>query len=187
MVQPTMTSVCDTAIRADAGLDRSGDVINWYAVRVRSRCEKMASIALAARGYDVCSATVPCRRMWSDRIKEVELPLFPGYIFAQFAAGDRRSILMAPGTASVVGFGGIPYPAEDSEIEAIRRITESSAATRSCPFLTVGSRVRVGKGPLKGVEGILTKVKNQNCLVVSVTILQRSVAVELDDSIVVPV
>jgi len=162
------------------------EIHRWFAVRVRSRCEKAAAAALEGRDIEVCAAVSLQRRMWSDRTKLLEVPLFPGYIFAFFDSLRRQTVLTSPGVISIVGFGAELCPVDDGEIAAIQAILRSNAGARSWPFLRVGDRVRVKHGVLTGAEGILIRVKAQWRLIVSVALLQRSVAVEMDEAMVEP-
>lgn len=159
----------------------------WFAVRVRSRFEKTCSTYLRARGLDEFSALYRARRRWSDRYKEVELPLFPGYVFCRFDPAERLPILCAPGVVSILSFGGDPYPVEDAEIQAIRAVIDSGLPARPWPFLKTGQRVRVNYGALRDVEGVVQDLKNECRLVISVTLLQRSVSVEIDREWICPV
>lgn len=154
---------------------------NWFAVRVRSRCEKLTAQDLANRGYEVCSACAPQRRVWADRIRTVEMPMFPGYVFARFDPAEGTSILNGAGVVSIVGFESRYCPVDDSEIEALRIVSQSGAAVVRELRMQTGARVRVTHGPLRGLEGVLVQIKNQHRLVVSVSLLHRSVAVEIDD------
>ena len=126
---------------------------------------------------------LPCYRLrsrWSDRDKEIERPLFPGYLFCRFDPYDRLPVLSTPGVVHIVGLGKMPIPVEEREVEAVRVLVRSGLSARPHPFLQVGNRVVIERGPLAGVEGTLTKVKNAHRIVVSVTLLQRSVSAEID-------
>jgi transcription antitermination factor NusG len=141
----------------------------------------VASATLRGKGYEDFLPLYPSRRRWSDRIKELELPLFPGYLFCRFDVSDRlMPILTTPGVIGIVGAGKTPIPVGDEEIESIRAILRSGLAAQPCSFLGIGSRVYVERGPLAGVEGIVTSTDKVYRLVVSVDLLQRSVAVEID-------
>ncbi|MGH9759465.1 MAG: transcription termination/antitermination protein NusG, partial [Blastocatellia bacterium] len=120
------------------------------------------------------------RKQWSDRVKEAEAPLFPGYIFCRFDPYDRLPILQTPGVIQVVGYNRIPAPVDEDEIRTIQALAESGVPNRPCPFLAIGERVRITAGPLCGLEGILTELKGNHRLILSVTLLQRSVAAEID-------
>ena len=156
----------------------------WYGVRTRSNHEKVAATVLSAKGFENYLPSYRVRRRWSDRTVETTLPLFPGYVFCRFDAASRFPIVSTPGVVSIVGFGDSPAPIADIEIEAIQAVLHSGFAAEPCPFLTEGQRVRIKHGPLQNVEGILLKKKADWRLVVSVTMLQRSVAVELGSEFV---
>jgi transcription antitermination factor NusG len=120
-------------------------------------------------------------------VKQLDLPLFPGYLFCRFDVCDRLPILSTPGVIDIAGAGKTAVPVADEEIEAIRAILRSGLAAQPWPFLRVGSRVYVERGPLAGVEGIITNTDKVYCLVVSVSLLQRSVGVEIDREWVRPI
>src|SRR6266853_1113341 len=101
------------------------DNFKWFALRVRSRCEKLAARDLANKGYEVYPASAPQRRVWVDRIRTVEMPMFPGYIFARFDPSHGSKVLTAAGIVSIVGFGTRYCPVEDAEIEALRIVSRS--------------------------------------------------------------
>jgi transcription antitermination factor NusG len=140
----------------------------------------LVSTTLRGKGYQEFFPLYCSRRRWSDRIKKVELPLFPGYLFCQFDESDRLPILTTPGVIGIVGAGKIPIPVDDDEIEAIRAILRSGLAAQPWPSLRVGSKVYIERGPLAGLEGIITNTDKVYRLIVSVSLLQRSVAVEID-------
>ena len=146
----------------------------------------MAS-ALLAKGYEGFLPLYRCKRRWSDRIKEIELPLFDGYMFCRFDVMRRLPILVTPGVIRVVGIANNPTPVDEDEIAAIFSIVMAGAQAEPHPYLLVGQRVRIDRGTLSGVEGILLAEKKPARLVVSVTLLQRSVAVEIDEAWVSPV
>jgi transcription antitermination factor NusG len=117
----------------------------------------------------------------------MELPLFPGYVFSRFRAFDRTPILKTPSVISVVGIGPIPTPIDEREIAAIQQIVASGFGLSPHPFLQIGQHVRVNSGSLYGLEGIIADVRKRDHLIVSVTMLQRSVAVEIDSAWVTPI
>jgi transcription termination/antitermination protein NusG len=159
----------------------------WYALQVRARCEKVVASTLASKGYEGYLPLYSQRNRWSDRIKEIQLPLFAGYLFCRFDVNKRLPILVTPGVMRVVGIGGTPYPVEEHEIQALQAITLSQLQAEPWSYLNIGQKVRIELGSLAGVEGILAGVKGSSKLVVSVSLLKRSVAVEIDESWVVPV
>jgi transcription antitermination factor NusG len=162
------------------------DTLKWFAVRVRSRHEKLAAKDLALRGIEAESACAPVRRAWADRVRTVEMPIFPGYIFARFDVAQSNQVLRSAGVVSIVGFGREYCPIEESEMQAVRIVVASGVDVLSDARLCPGTRVRVLTGALKGLEGVLEEVKNERRLVVSVSLLQRSIAVELTNMMVEP-
>jgi transcription antitermination factor NusG len=153
----------------------------WYALQIRSRLGHIASATLRRKGFEEFLPMYRSRRRWSDRIKEVALPLFPGYLFCRFDPNDRLvPVLTTPGVIGILGAGKVPIPVAEEEIGAVWSIVRSGLAAHPCPFLRVGSMIYIEHGPLRGLEGIITKANKVNRLVVSVTLLQRSVAVEID-------
>ena len=156
----------------------------WFAIQVRTRHEMGNADHLQAIGYESFLPLYKVRRLWSDRIKHVDSPLFPDYIFCRFNSQNWLPILKSPGVIRVVGYNRIPIPIEDFEIEAIRTLGASGLPNQPWPFPKVGDRVRIESGPLRGVEGILVEFKNRQQFVVSVTLLQRSVAVQIESSCV---
>jgi transcription antitermination factor NusG len=159
----------------------------WFAVRVRSNHEHTASVHLVDRGYEEFAPSYTVERRWSDRKKEIEQFLFPGYVFCRFNPENRLPVLSVPGVVGVVGCGKIPAPIPDYEIERIRRMVQSGLLVSPWPFLEAGQTVLIERGPLTGVEGILEEVKGKCRLVVSVNLLRRSVSAEVDRHWVRPV
>jgi transcription antitermination factor NusG len=153
---------------------------SWYAIRVRSRFEQAVSTALRGKGYEDYLPVYRSRRRWSDRSKDLELPLFPGYLFCRFDVQVRLPILTTPGVISIVGTGRAPVAICDQEIDAIQAVIRSGLHVQPWPQLVVGSRVVIEEGPLKGLEGVAMDVKKKYRLFVSVPLLQRSVSVEID-------
>jgi transcription antitermination factor NusG len=140
----------------------------------------LASVGLEHKGLEPFLPVYRSRRRWSDRTVEIDQPLFPGYVFCRFDAQKRLPVMTSPGVVSIVGFANQPAPIPDQEIEAVRTVLNSGLAAEPHPFLREGQRVRVTHGSLKDLEGILIKKKADWRLVVSITMLQRSVSVELD-------
>lgn len=153
---------------------------NWYAVRTRHQHEKVVARILEYRDFEVFLPLYKARRRWVDRIKEISVPLFSGYLFVRDVRDRWLQILTAAGVSSVVGCGGQPAAIPVSEIEVVRRIVESTLRVEPHPFLKSGDWVRVKHGPLEGVEGILIRKKGIARLVLSVKLLGKSAAVEVD-------
>jgi transcription antitermination factor NusG len=141
----------------------------------------MASASLRGKGYEELLPLYRTSRRWSDRVKQIDLPLFPGYLFCRFDPANRTlPILTTPGVIGIVGAGKTPVAVADHEIDAVRRMIGSGLAAQPWPYLGVGSLVYMEAGPLAGLEGTVTNIDKVCRLVVSVPLLQRSVAVEID-------
>jgi len=158
----------------------------WYALYVRSHFERVTEQCLRGKGYRAFSPFCQILRKRSDRTKKLELPLFPSYVFCSFDANQRLPILTTPGVVNVVGAGNVPEPVRLSEIESIQKVAESGRAVQPWPFLREGQKVRIDAGPLSGTEGVLLRVKDALHLVVSITLLQRSIAIVVDQESVLP-
>ena len=154
----------------------------WFAILVRTNREKTANLLLENAGYECLLPISKYMRRWSDRMKEVEVPLFPGYLFCRMNPHNRLPVLMTPGVIQIVGVGTTPIPVEEGEIAAIQRVGKSGLSTMPWPYLEVGDAVRIEDGPLRGMNGLIVKIKSGLKLVLSVSLLQRSVAVEVDRS-----
>lgn len=126
------------------------------------------------------------RRRWSDRVKIIDLPLFPRYVFSRFGFESRLKVLRISKVVSIVGFGGTPTPISEEEIDLVKRLA-SQDRVMPWPFLRVGERVRICAGALSGVEGVLVREKAAHRVVINVEILQRAVAVELERGMLEPV
>jgi transcription antitermination factor NusG len=172
---------------AESAPIQAGEPLPWFAVMVRPGHEKFASRALSNRGYEEFMPLYRTRRRWSDRIKEVQLALFPGYLFCRFDPQNRLPILTAPGVFGIISFSGIPHPIDDAEVSRVKALVRDGKNPQPWPYLKAGQRVLIGSGPLTGVEGILIHFKNEYRLVASVTLLQRSVSVEIDADCVTPI
>src|SRR5947208_10499662 len=161
--------------------------LRWFAVQVKSTHEKRVTSLLQYQTYECFLPFYTSRRRWSDRIKSVELPLFPGYVFTRFTPADRIPILKTPSVISIVGIGGIPAPIDECEIAAIQRAVASGFGLSPHPFLQIGQRVRINGGSLYGLEGHISDVRKGDRVILSVTMLQRSVAVDVDSAWVTPI
>lgn len=157
----------------------SPDGFSWYALKVRTRSEPLAVSALRNRGYDPFCPTYPERRRYSDRMKTIDNVAFPGYLFCRFDPRNRISVISSQAIEYIVGSGGMPVPIPDREISDIR--CALAAGARPAPYSRTGQRVRVEYGVLAGVEGVLARVANTGRLIISVDLLQRSVALHIDE------
>ena len=154
--------------------------LGCFAIYTKHQHEKLAARSLAYKGFEVFLPLYTAVRQWSDRTKELSLPLFPCYLFLRRGLEQRLSILTTPGVQGLVGFAGVAAIIPDVEIEALRRSIARSARVEPHPFLKCGDWVRVKCGPLEGIEGILVRNKSQFRLVLSVELVQKSAAVEVD-------
>jgi transcription antitermination factor NusG len=162
-------------------------LLPWYAIRVRSKFEKIVSTALSGKGYQEFVPLYRSRRKWSDRSMDLDLPLFPGYLFCRLDVQKRLPILTTPGVISIVGTGKVPVSIPEQEIEAIQTVINSGLNVVPWPRLAVGTKVVIEEGPLQGLEGVTLAVDKKYRLLVSVPLLQRSVSVEIDREWVRPV
>ena len=160
--------------------------ILWYALRVKPRCENLADVHLQSKGYETFLPTYSVKTKWSDRIKTTRTPLFPGYMFCRFEINARLPILITPGVQFVVGAGRTPLAVDEEEIAAVRQIAISGQTMQPWPYLKAGDPVEIDRGPLEGLRGVLVRIQDVDRLVVSVSLLMRSVAVELDSRSVKP-
>ncbi|MBV8847800.1 MAG: hypothetical protein JO307_33715 [Bryobacterales bacterium] len=156
----------------------------WFALQIRHSHHFIVPALLTAKGYEILAPVYRCRRRWSDRIKELDAPLFPGYVFCRFDPGSHSAVpvVTTPGVLKILSFAGKPAPIDEKEIESVRLAAQYGLSPRPCQYPSIGSSVRVVLGPLAGVEGILTRIKNKELLVISVSMLQRSISVEIERS-----
>lgn len=159
----------------------------WWALYTRHQHEKVIADALTAKGFDVLLPLYQSVSRWKDRRKTLSLPLFPCYLFIRGGLDRRLQVVTTPGVIMVLSRGDQVAIIPDSEIEALRRVIDGFRNVAPHPFLHCGDRVRVTRGPLAGIEGILTRKKNLFRLVLSVEMLVQSVAVEIDATDVEPV
>ena len=152
----------------------------WYALHVQTRYEKVVSMSLRTRGFEEFLPVYASTRRWSDRLQKVEMPLFPGYVFSRFDVNHRLPILTIPGVINIIGVGKLPHPVDDEEMNALQIVAGSGLLLEPWPFLREGQRIRIQDGPLRNVEGVLSEIGDRGKLVISVTLLQRSVAVTID-------
>jgi transcription antitermination factor NusG len=170
-----MAAVCPDA------MSYSNETIHeWFAAQVWSGRERHCATHLRVRGYEVFLPCYTERRRWSDRVKVIERALFAGYVFCRSEADVLAQVITAPGVIRIVGDGQRPLPIPTDEIESIQRIVASGVAATPWPFMHEGQHVRIDVGPLRGTHGRILRTKTDHRLIVSISLLQRSVAVELD-------
>ena len=153
---------------------------SWYALTVKPRHERTGSQYLRESGFEEFSPVYRARRRWSDRHKELETCLFPGYVFCRFSHEQRLRVLRIPGITSIVGFARTPVPVPDAEIAAIQAMLKSGYRVEPWPYLHAGERVLIQQGCLVGLGGTLVREKDCWRVIVNVELLQRSIAVEID-------
>jgi len=159
----------------------------WYVTYTCPRHEKYVAQQLIERNIGSFLPLYTSVRRWKDRRKRLELPLFPGYVFVQMTDRNRLDILRLPGVVQIVSFQGKPAPVPLAEIEALRRGVIGSVVVHPHPYLQVGRRVRIVNGPMAGIEGIFVRRKDQVRIVISISLIQRSVAMEIGEADVEPV
>ena len=152
----------------------------WYAAYTSANHEKRAAAHLDARGVEYFFPTYSSLRRWKDRRVQLELPLFPGYVFVRVSVDDQLRVLEVPGVARFVGFNGRPCSLPELEIERLRAGIAYPLRIVPHPYLTVGSRVRVKRGPLEGLEGVLLRRKKHCRVVLSLELIARSVSIEIN-------
>jgi transcriptional antiterminator NusG len=177
----TMRELCP-----DAG--READPRQWFALTVKHQHERRVEEVLRGAGVDTFVPLYRARRQWSDRVKDLQAPLFPGYIFSRFPWRDRARIMSMPGVVRIVGFAGLPTPVTEQEIDGVRAALASKLPLGPWPYLLeAGRRVRIEHGPLRGLEGTLLREAGCLRLVLGVELLQRSLAVEVDPEMLAPI
>ena len=152
---------------------------SWYALHVRSRFERHVRKNLELKGCETFVPTYEPIRRWSGPVKPLALPLFPNYVFCRLDLNSRLPVLMTPGVNFIVGAGKNPVPADMEEIAAVRHVAASGLNVRPHPYVNAGEVARIKAGPLEGLTGIVLRAKGCDRLIVSISILMRSVGVEI--------
>jgi transcription antitermination factor NusG len=159
----------------------------WYAAYTSAHCEKKTAAEILRRGVESFLPLYRSVRRWSDRRVELDLPLFPGYVFVRLALQDRLKVLQVPGVARLVGFGGSPVALPEEQIAVLRAGLGGRSSATPHPYLQLGRRVRIVRGPLCGASGILIRKKSVYRVVLSLDLIMRSVAVEVDSTDIQPI
>jgi transcription antitermination factor NusG len=159
----------------------------WYAVYTCARHEKRVAEQLAGRAVQHFLPLYGSSRRWQDRRVHLQLPLFPSYVFVRIPMRERMRVLEVPGVVHLVSVNGLPVPIPDQEMERLRMGLSGSPRVKPHPFLTVGRRVRIVRGPLEGLEGILLRRKGETRVVLSLDLIQRSISVDLETDAVEPI
>src|SRR5271167_3439975 len=152
----------------------------WYAAYTCANHEKRVAEQLAARSVVHFLPLYKSVRRWKDRRVRLELPLFPGYVFVRMALRNRLRVLGIPSVARLVSFNGMPTTLPEEEIEFLREALNGPLKAEPHAYLTIGRRVRIKNGPLEGLQGVLVRRKGNLRLVLSIDLIQRSIAVDVD-------
>src|SRR4051812_14795861 len=158
----------------------------WYALRVRPRTEKAVTAGISGKEYETFLPLQRQTRQWSDRVKAVDLPLFPGYVFCRGDLARKARLVSTPGVIGILSFGGIPAVISEAEISALKAVIRSGVLVEPWQYVREGERVRIHKGLLTGLEGILIRTKGDYRVVLSVEMICRSVAVEVNTDSIAP-
>lgn len=158
----------------------------WVCVQVKSGGEFRSALGLQERGYESFVPVFEEKRLWSDRVRIIQVPLFTGYVFLRFNAASSWPAVTAPGVLRFVGTGKTPTPIEDLEIEALQITSRTGLLCGPCAFLEVGQEVEVRMGPFISLRGKIVRFKNKQRLILSINLIQKSVFVEVDGHEVVP-
>jgi transcription antitermination factor NusG len=178
--EPPCGVLLDSLVKTKESVER------WYAVSVRPRHEKFVARHLECRGLNYFLPVYRSVRCWKNRRKELDMSLFPGYVFVNLNLRDRLGVLRAPGVVRFVLFQGQPAAIPDSEIRALESSLSAGLELQPHPYLRQGARVRVKRGPLMGTEGIMIRRKQRFRLVLSIDLIKRSVMFEVDEADVAP-
>lgn len=178
--------MCTVSERAELCL-KSQSNVRWYALRTRSRHEKVVRDQLSTQGIEPLLPAVKRLSQWKDRKKEVEVPLFSGYCFVRFGSGQKLPVLKTVGVVEIVGGGHRPEPIPDEEITAMQTLIGSVLPYDLHPYLHEGTVVEVIRGPLPGVKGILLRTEKRHRLVLGVRLIQQAAAVGIDVDDVKPI
>jgi transcription antitermination factor NusG len=175
-----------TSLDIDVSVESSAERREWFAIAVKPRHEKSVAHVLDTKGYETFVPLYKHRHRHAARLRDFELPLFPGYVFSRFNLFKRLPVMVTPGVSRILGFGPNPTPMDPVEIASLRTTLDKALSAKTLPFLQTGNKVRICEGPLHGVEGIIVLVRGAPRIVLSATLLQRSVLVEVDSSWLLP-
>lgn len=158
----------------------------WYAAYTNANHEKCVAVQLQQKSVEHFLPLYESVRRWKDRRVSLQLPLFPGYVFVRLALRDRLQVLQIPGLVHLISFAGHPAPLQDEDINALKNCLDHGSHLAPHPYLQAGRRVKVKSGPLRGLEGIILRRKNSTRFILSFDLIMRSVAVEIDQTILTP-
>ena len=185
VIQPRPASVGARAVSGTEGVQVASQA-RWYAVYTRANHESRVADQFAGRGVEHFLPQYESVRRWKDRKVQLQMPLFPGYLFVHMATQERLRVLQVPGVVRLVGFHGSPTALPEEDMNRIREFLGQGWRAEPHPYLAVGRRARVVRGPLAGMEGIVVRRKNRSRLVLSFDLIQRSMAIEMHETDLVP-
>jgi transcription antitermination factor NusG len=160
---------------------------HWFALQTKHKNERKVEYLLKQKGYECLTPTYRSKRKWSDRTVEIDLPLFPGYVFCRFSPSVLGKAISTQGVIRIVGFGGKPAEVVIEEVEALQRLAQSNFLREPWKYLPDGTLILVETGPLAGIQGVICTEENKRQLIISVTLLQRSIAIQLDEDTAISV
>jgi transcription antitermination factor NusG len=167
-------------------LEAVSDAPRWYAVYTYPRHEKVVTEQLESKSVEAFLPTFVTESRWKDRRVRIQTPAFPGYVFTRIKVAERSKVLNIPGVLRMLTFNGAPAPIDDSEIDAVKLCLERGGTLKPHAFIEVGERVRVRSGMLEGLEGLVTRCKNDRILILPIALINQSVAVEVDADLLEP-
>jgi transcriptional antiterminator RfaH len=172
----------ETSLVNNVSRENSAERREWFAIAVKPRHEKSVAHVLDTKGFETFVPVHKNRNRHAARLRDFELPLFPGYVFSHFDLFKRLPVMITPGVTRILGVGPNPTPVDPIEIASLRKTLDKALSAKTLPFLQAGNKVRICEGPLHGVEGIIVSVRGEPRIVLSATLLQRSVLVEVDST-----
>jgi transcription antitermination factor NusG len=186
-IQSTTTESIIVDVGATLEPDKVRNQQLWYAGYTSSRHEKRVAEHFDQRGVEYFLPLYETIHRWNNGRHRVQLPLFPGYIFVRIALQERLRVLEVPGFVRLVGFNSLPHPWPETDLNKMKEALNKGALAEPYPYLTVGTRVAIRNGPMQGMTGILLRRQNKCRVVISVDLIMRSMAVEVEASDVVPI
>jgi transcription antitermination factor NusG len=162
------------------------DIRRWYAVYTYPRHEKVVTEKLESQSVEAFLPMFVIESRWKDRRVRIQTPVFPGYVFTRIKLAERIKVFNIPGVLRILSFNGVPAPIDDSEIDAVKLCLERGGTLKPHPFIEVGERVRVRSGLLEGLEGLVTRCKNDRILILPIALINQSVAIEVDADLLEP-
>jgi transcription antitermination factor NusG len=163
-----------------AHMTNASSAEQWFALQVLPRHEKAVYRMLQALSYESLLPVSRKQHIYGARVREYELPLFPGYVFCHFCMESRSSLLRLPSVTQVLGFGGAPAAINDAEIESLRTACNARIPMKPWPYVELGATVQIKEGPFAGISGKVVQARKASHLVLSISLLRRSVLLELD-------